>query len=1280
MRIDDLPPVPPPPGPAPDDSDSDSDSEDDDELLDPADGIIVPIAEDTVERIVAGQAVSDLASAVKELIDNSLDAGATTIQIKLVNSGLELIEVSDDGSGIPKSSRPLVAMKHATSKIREFDDLYRDTHSGQHLGFRGEALFCLANLSENLIVTTRTEREEVGQRLEYRQDGYCRGGEGGAVAAPRKVGTTVQVVKLFNSLPVRRSDMERRIKAQKARLIKLMQGYALLCLGVRFNLVEVTNNGKNNNNNSSNSGSSSSKTSLQTSERSIRFEDTVSSVLGSKFLSGLCRCRVDLTDAVKSAITAKKAMAASASAASVSADGDGASANTAGGAAAAAAAEVDPNSILPGVFRIEGLISKAPAATAGQALARDLQFFSINGRPVELPKISRSLGDVWRSYNSDAAAGGSKGGGAGNSASSRKRPACVLSLFLPNHMYDVNLSPDKREVLLNEETMICDLIREALLKLWSEQTDGTFVRNEVETMSNNASAGKKRKGSSAASTNAVAEDTDAETHAQAQASGSSVTPPLASSTTPPRQRMRRRNAFVKNPEQVGGCAPDTELSGSGLSDAPNTSADADSSSSVQARTPQALRPTSESTTMVSAMDRRNWEQTRLRFNRADTTSQMEEIDKLSAMSSDGASVGGETGADADRPIPTRSRRRNEESDREDEEPASKPSASKKKTTTKKMRTRKRKAAADDLQSFAFGAPKETSKSSESSSEESSNDEEMELEEKVDNTSTSADAANMRSPSKVSFQERAKDTDDDAGDSDGRDFTKAIGQIHSPEQFKRHRTAMRRNSIFRTLETSAAQKDAESVAAELGSSMEDTVAPSAARPSDSAPTAMQVIQNATQNATAIGTGVGTGGWAAAAAAVSRRGGDLPQLVTTPAQYKRQTSPKKRQRTQESTSESGTSSHQSNLSQAEPVSWGHFGGTSSVVNVAYATRLRMESVRKSIKNAKNSRQGEDGDDSAVGDVYSEPTESSIADGDVQGGSANSASKKRTKATKAKGKDTQIKLHHNDFESMVVIGQFNLGFVLCRCRNNNLWILDQHACDEKFNFERLCADTTIHEQRLIAPLPLELSPSEESCVLDNMDIFEKNGFRFQYDETKPPRHRLSLTALPHSGSGGDGHRAVQFGAEDVGALCAILGADGASSSLGFVAGSGTGADGSGLYGNNAVRRHGMTSSTSAIDGPSIVRLPKAIAMFASRACRSSIMIGTALSQKEMETVVRKMKNVNAPWDCAHGRPTLRHVCSLIEHIISDERSAIQHTAGPNLAACSQVGGDDEVDSYGE
>ena len=64
--------------------------------------------------------------------------------------------------------------------------------------------------------------------------------------------------------------------------------------------------------------------------------------------------------------------------------------------------------------------------------------------------------------------------------------------------------------------------------------------------------------------------------------------------------------------------------------------------------------------------------------------------------------------------------------------------------------------------------------------------------------------------------------------------------------------------------------------------------------------------------------------------------------------------------------------------------------------------------------------------------------------------------------------------------------------RRRNQNLWILDQHGCDEKFNFEKMIRETKIHEQRLIAPLRLELSPSEEDCVVENMEIFEANGFR--------------------------------------------------------------------------------------------------------------------------------------------------------------------------------------------
>lgn len=248
-------------------------------------------------------------------------------------------------------------------------------------------------------------------------------------------------------------------------------------------------------------------------------------------------------------------------------------------------------------------------------------------------------------------------------------------------------------------------------------------------------------------------------------------------------------------------------------------------------------------------------------------------------------------------------------------------------------------------------------------------------------------------------------------------------------------------------------------------------------------------------------------------------------------------------------------------------------------------------------------------------------------------------------------KVSLTKEDFLTMQVIGQFNLGFILATCEKGHLWILDQHACDEIYNFERLCVETKLHEQKLIAPLPIELSPSEENCVIDNMEIFERNGFRFVYDSEKPPRHRLSLVAIPHSGSGGDGKKAVQFGADDVGALCAMLGADGASSSSGLIAGSGTGADGSGASSNNAVRRYAGGALGGSRDDGAIIRLPKAIAMFASRACRGSVMIGDPLSDEQMNKIVRKLQKVDQPWNCPHGRPTIRHVSSLLDRILEDE-----------------------------
>ena len=193
----------------------------------------------------------------------------------------------------------------------------------------------------------------------------------------------------------------------------------------------------------------------------------------------------------------------------------------------------------------------------------------------------------------------------------------------------------------------------------------------------------------------------------------------------------------------------------------------------------------------------------------------------------------------------------------------------------------------------------------------------------------------------------------------------------------------------------------------------------------------------------------------------------------------------------------------------------------------------------------------------------------------------------------------------------------------------------------------------------MPLDLTPSEEACVLDHRKIFEANGFHFEFRPSEPIRHRLFLTALPHSGAQ-NGRKAVQFGKDDVRALCAML-SDGSSYDAGD---GGTGTDGAGMYGNNAVRRYASTSSQQADTAERLVtRLPKAIAMFASRACRSSIMIGTALSPGEMEKIVSRLADVEHPWNCPHGRPTMRHVGDVLKCMLQDERRAAEHITDPTV-----------------
>jgi DNA mismatch repair protein PMS2 len=164
----------------------------------------------SVARICSGQVITDLGTAVKELAENSIDAGAKHVEVKLKEFGLDLVEVSDSGAGIPPRDYEGLALKYHTSKLTGFEDL-RNISS---FGFRGEALSSLCELAGSFTVTTRTAEQSVGTRLTYNRAGKLISQE----TAPRPVGTTVSIVNLFSPLPVRQGEFRRNIKKQYNRL------------------------------------------------------------------------------------------------------------------------------------------------------------------------------------------------------------------------------------------------------------------------------------------------------------------------------------------------------------------------------------------------------------------------------------------------------------------------------------------------------------------------------------------------------------------------------------------------------------------------------------------------------------------------------------------------------------------------------------------------------------------------------------------------------------------------------------------------------------------------------------------------------------------------------------------------------------------------------------------------------------------------------------------------------------------------------------------------------
>eukprot|EP01083_Nonionella_stella_P080780 222103_1 len=351
----------------------------------------------SIHKICSSQVITSLATAVKELVENSLDAGATQIDILLKKYGKESFTVSDDGGGIDPSDFELIASKHATSKLQSFEDL----ESLQSFGFRGEALSSLSALCGlNLKITTKRMNSSIpfGFELEYNQEGKLIKNK--KIAYSKSHGTSVTVSQLFKRLPVRFKDFTKNIKKEYSHLLSVLQSYAIIQTNVSFvvrNDNKIVLNTARNSKNTKNSGDSVKK--------------NLANIFGWKLMDKLTKIdakTIELNDTT--AVT------------------------------------------------LNGFISDA--MMDGGRVKRDIQFFYLNKRPIDIASIQKLMNQIYKS-----------------NINRHKYPIIVLNMELLAHKYDINIDPNKRSVFIQNEGILLQKLREFIEELYEPQNMSFTVQS-----------------------------------------------------------------------------------------------------------------------------------------------------------------------------------------------------------------------------------------------------------------------------------------------------------------------------------------------------------------------------------------------------------------------------------------------------------------------------------------------------------------------------------------------------------------------------------------------------------------------------------------------------------------------------------------------------------------------------------------------------------------------------------------------------------------------------------
>lgn len=342
--------------------------------------------------------------AVKELVENSVDAGATVIEIKIKNYGEQGFEVVDNGSGIIEDNFDGICAKHQTSKLRVFSDL----ENIQTFGFRGEALSSLCGLSD-VVITTRHSSAEYGTKLVYNHDGKII--EKSIMA--RNVGTSVSVTDFFKTLPVRKSEFLKNYKKDFSKMVQLLQEYCLVLTGIK---IICTNQPKN----------GAKQTVLSTNGQSIL--DNIISIFGSKQSQEIVKIKCPTNDGTETGIYTQESLFDIDNMIEIK--------------------EKEIDNLNQSRFKVDGYISSIDHG-CGRSM-KDRQFIYVNSRPCEMKSISKLVNEIYHKYNM------------------KQYPFLYLNLKVEQSNVDVNLSKDKRQVAICDDKVLLLVVKRSLLLTYGD--------------------------------------------------------------------------------------------------------------------------------------------------------------------------------------------------------------------------------------------------------------------------------------------------------------------------------------------------------------------------------------------------------------------------------------------------------------------------------------------------------------------------------------------------------------------------------------------------------------------------------------------------------------------------------------------------------------------------------------------------------------------------------------------------------------------------------------------